>query len=141
MPRPDFSTLKKELLAAGISPRHTRRALTEIDEHFDDIVDEAVADGLDRADAERLAVQAIGDLSEVAHAMAEQPELKSWAWHYPRLALIVYPLACVAALPAIPVRAGVEHAPQIGRWIMCLALGAFVTALMFLVLQLSILLA
>ena len=141
MSRPDFRKLRRQLIEAGISPRRTHRAIGELNDHFDDIVDAAIADGHDRAAAEGMAMEAMGDLSEVTAAMARQPELKSWAWHHPRLALLVYPLACLAALPAVPVIAGVQHAAEIGRWLTCLALGAFVTALMFLVLQLSILLA
>ncbi|MDX1506871.1 MAG: hypothetical protein R3358_01240 [Woeseiaceae bacterium] len=141
MSRPDFGILRKQLLEAGISPRRTYRAITELNDHFDDIVDAAMADGRSRAEAERIATEALGELSEVSAAMAQQPQLKSWAWHHPRLALLVYPLACLAALPAVPLIAGVQHASEIGRWLTCLALGAFVTALMFLVLQLSILLA
>lgn len=141
MSRPDFGILRRELLEAGISPRRTHRAITELNDHFDDIVDAAMADGHNRSDAELMAMEALGELSEVTAGMARQPELKSWAWHHPRLALFVYPLACLAALPAVPVIAGVQHASEIGRWLTCLALGAFVTALMFLVLQLSIILA
>ena len=141
MSRPDFSKLRRQLIEAGISPRRTHRAIGELSDHFDDIVEASMSDGLTRADAERVAMDTLGELSAVTAAMARQPELKSWAWHHPRLALLVYPLACLAALPAVPVIAGVQHASEIGRWLTCLALGAFVTALMFLVLQLSILLA
>ena len=70
--------------------------------------------------------------------MRQQPGLKSWAWRYPRVAMLVYPLACVAALPAVPIIAGVRHAPHVIRWAACLFIGAFVTAAMFLLLQLSI---
>ena len=54
------------------------------------------------------------------------------------LALIVYPLACFVALPAVPVIAGVQHASEVGRWLTGLLLGGLVTATMFLVLQLAI---
>ena len=141
MSRPDFGNLSRQLIEAGISPRHTHRAISELRDHFDDFVDDAMSEGHTRAEAERMATAALGELSDVSEAMAKQPELKSWAWHHPKLALFVYPLACLVALPAVPVIAGVQHASEIGRWLACLALGAFITALMFLVLQLSIILA
>jgi len=138
MPRPNFIELRSELLRSGISPTHVYRALTELDEHFEDLVDAGVADGYERIAAETHAIDVLGDLGEVSSAMRRQPELRSWAWRHPRLAMLVYPLACVAALPAVPVIAGVQHASQIARWAICLLVGGFVTALMFLVLQLSI---
>jgi hypothetical protein len=138
MPRPNFTGLRNELLQSGISPGHVYRAITELDEHFEDLVDAGLADGRKRLAAETHALEALGNLSEVSSAMRQQPELRSWAWRHPRLAMFVYPLACVAALPAVPVIAGVQHASQIARWTICLLIGGFVTALMFLVLQLSI---
>ncbi len=138
MPRPDLSSLRRELLGSGIAPRHVHRAVIEIDEHFDDLVAEGLDDGRDRHTAEFTALETLGDLAYVAEAMRNQPALKSWAWRYPHLARVVYPLACVVALPAVPVIAGVQHASLIFRWAACLLIGGFVTAFMFLVLQLSI---
>ncbi len=138
MPRPNFTGLRRELLRSGISPRHVYRAITELDEHFEDLVHAGLEDGRERVVAERNAMDALGDLGAVSRAMRHQPELKGWAWRHPRLAMFIYPLACIAALPAVPVIAGVQHAPQIARWAICLLVGGFVTALMFLVLQLSI---
>ncbi len=138
MPRPDLSSLSRELLRSGISPRHVHRAVTELDEHFDDLVEESLNDGFDRQAAEYAALEALGSLACVARAMRDQPALKSWAWRYPQLARLVYPLACVMALPAVPVIAGVQHASLVFRWAACLLIGGFVTASMFLVLQLSI---
>ncbi len=138
MPRPNFIELRNELLQSGISPGHVFRAITELDEHFEDLVHAGLEDGRERSVAERNAMDALGDLGEVSRAMQQQPELKGWAWRHPRLAMIIYPLACVAVLPAVPVIAGVQHASQIARWVICLLVGGFVTAFMFLMLQLSI---
>lgn len=140
MRKPDFRQFKTTMLEAGIAPRHARRAVIEIREHYEDIVDARVADGQSRDDAERVATQDIGDLAEIAQAMSAYPELRCWALRFPRLAVVVYPLTCLALLPVAPVFAGVAHAPQVARWSMSLLLGALVTAMMFLVLQLSILL-
>ncbi len=138
MPRPNFIGLRRELLHSGISPRHVYRAITELDEHFEDLVYAGLEDGRERIVAERHAMDALGDLGEVSRAMRHQPELKGWAWRHPHLAMFIYPLACIAALPAVPVIVGVQHAPQIARWAICLLVGGVVTALMFLALQLSI---
>lgn len=138
MPRPDFTVLRKNLIEAGLGPRHVHRTISELDDHFDDIVEASLEDGLSLTDAEQRAMQSLGDFNDIARAMDACPDLKSWAWHFPKLALLVYPLACVAALPAAPLIAGAQNAPQLGRWLTCLLLGGLVTASMFLVLQLSI---
>lgn len=138
MPRPNLGELRDELLGSGISPSHVYRAVTEINEHFEDLVDAGIEGGRERPEAERFALDALGDLNGIAQAMREHPELKSWAWRHPKLALLVYPLACVAALPALPLVAGVQNAAVIARWAVCLMLSGFLTAFLFLMLQLSI---
>ncbi|MDH3748214.1 MAG: permease prefix domain 1-containing protein [Gammaproteobacteria bacterium] len=138
MPRLNVAALRNELLRAGISPTHVRRTLTELNEHFEDLVDERLIAGCDRDEAEQQALQSLGPMTDVATAMLDQPQLKSWAWRWPRVAVVVYPLACVAALPVVPLIVGVEHAESITRWTLGLLLAALVTATMFLVLQLAI---
>ena len=59
MPRPDFGGLQARLLRSGLSPRHVWRTITELDEHFDDLVDEAVANGAGVQVAERRALRAV----------------------------------------------------------------------------------
>ena len=138
MPRPDFEHFVHELRRAGIAERHIRRAELELSEHFDDLVEDAMRNGHDLCDAELRAAETLGDLDVVGEAIRSQPDLRSWALRWPRLALVVYPLACVAALPAAPVVVGVQNAPALARWATCLLLGGLVTATMLLVLQLSI---
>lgn len=136
--RPDFGGLQGHLLRSGLSPRHVRRTITELDEHFDDLVDEAVANGAGVQAAERRALQDLGDLHQIAAVIDERPELRSWAFHHPRIAVLLYPLACLAVLPAVPLIAGVTNATYLGRWMACAALSGVVTASIMLLLQLSI---
>ena len=138
MPRPDFEQFARNLRRAGIAERHVRRAELELRDHFDDLVEGAIQDGNDQAGAESWAANQLGDLATVGEAIRERPELRTWAFRWPRLALVCYPLACVAALPAAPVIAGVQNAPLLARWAACLFLGGLVTATILLVLQLSI---
>jgi len=138
MPRPDVTALRNDLLTAGISPQHVYRAVTELDEHFDDLVEAHIEEGISRLNAEKMALRTLGDLEHVTNAMREHGELKSWAWRHPRIALVVYPLACIAALPVLPMRAGFDNAGVIGRWVACLVVSGLLTALLLLVLQLTI---
>ncbi len=138
MRRPDFGEFRGRLLRLGVAPRNVRRVVLELTDHYDDLVDDAVAAGMPSADAERQAHKELGDLGMIATEIAARPELRGWAWQHPRLALVFYPIACVAVLPAVPLIAGVAHAPAVARWAGGVLLGGLVTATMLLVLQLVI---
>ena len=106
MRRPDFDAFRSGLLRSGVAPRNVDRAVLELGEHFDDLVEEAIAAGMSRSDAEDRARDELGDLELIAGEIAARPELRSWAWQHPRLAVVCYPLACMAVLPAVPLSAG-----------------------------------
>lgn len=140
MREPDFSALTNELLRMGITPRHVHRAVTELRDHYDDLVDAAVDTGANSKAARRIASLQLGSIEQFAAEMSSHRELKTWSFRYPRLAVVVYPLACLAVLPGIPVFAGVAHRSALMRWGTSLLAAGLVTALMLLVLQLSIIL-
>lgn len=138
MRRPDFGEFRTHLLRSGVAPRNVRRAVMELTDHYDDLVDDAVATGMTPVDAELQACKELGDLEMIAAEIAARPELRGWAWQHPRLALVVYPLACIAVLPAVPLIASVAHAPTVVRWASGVLLGGVVTATMLLAMQLVI---
>lgn len=138
MPRPDFESLREELTRSGIASRDVRRTIAELHDHFDDIVDAALERGDHRAAAEVEALRELGDISDLARAFSERRELKGWAYRYPRVALVVYPLTLLAVLPVAPIIAGAAHAQQVARWGMSVFLGGLITATTLLVLQLFI---
>ena len=134
----DLSQLRSRLLRWGVAPRHVRRTVNELEDHFEDLVEQELDNGLDRLAARESALTALGSVEDIADAVRAQPELRSWAFRYPRIAAVVYPLTYLAVLPAAPVFAGYAHATLIARWIACLFLSAIITAGMFLFLQLAI---
>lgn len=138
MPAPDWTALRRSLLVAGTAPSVVDRTLLELEDHFMDLVEAATAGGAARAEAERGAIEQLGGIAVLAEAVNRRGELKSWAWRWPRVACVVYPVACVIALPAAPIIAGVEHADAVGRWLGGIVVAALVTASIFLALQLSI---
>ena len=89
-------------------------------------------------DTQQQAIDALGDLQSIAAEMRSRPELRGWAFRYPHVAVVIYPLLCLALLPAIPVVAGVAYVPQLARWAACMRLSGIITAGMLLLLQLSI---
>ena len=138
MPRPDFDTLRDELLRAGVAPLHARRAVDELDDHFEDLLLDRLEAGVPRDAAEREACRQLGDLAVVAEGMRSNPDLRSWAWRWPKIALLVYPLACAAALPAVPFLGDAGYRDSVARWMTGMLLAGLFTASMFLVLQLAI---
>ena len=139
MHEPEFRVLAERLIEAGIAPKHVRRTVAEIRDHYDDLVEAGVEQGLQRDRAQERALQQLGQVDDLVQEMAAHPELRSWASRYPRMAIVVYPLACLVALPAVPVPIGVANASLLMRWGASLVAAGLVTAGMLLILQLSIL--
>jgi hypothetical protein len=139
MREPDFNRLAQRLLQSGIAPRHAHRAVNEIRDHYADLVDAAMDDGASSQSARQLAASRLGRMDDLVNAMSARRELKTWAFRFPRAAIVIYPLACLAALPAVPVVAGIANAPVIARWGASLLAAGMFTAALLLLLQLSIL--
>jgi hypothetical protein len=134
----DLSGLRKELLRSGIAPRHVRRTVDELSDHYEDLVEHELTGGATRLEAHARASEILGEIGDIGAAVRARPELRSWAFRFPRVAAFVYPLTFLALLPAAPVFLGYAHATYLARWVACLFLGAVVTAAMFLFLQLAI---
>lgn len=140
MREPDFNVLATKLLKSGIAPRHAYRTVNELRDHYDDLVDAAVDEGASSKVARQRAAAELGEMDEFVTQMSSRRELKTWAFRYPEVAVVIYPLACLAVLPAIPVFAGIAHRTTILRWGASLLAAGIVTALMLLIMQLSIIL-
>ena len=126
---------EQELRKSGIAPRHIRRTLLELADHADDLFNEALMSGKSEKQASQYAIRELGDPKQLAAAAGAQPGLRSWAYRFPQLALVVYPLIWVAVAPIV---VGVQYAPTVARLCACFVLSALVTASMILILQLSI---
>lgn len=139
MREPNFNRLAQRLLQSGIAPRHAHRAVNEIRDHYDDLVDAALDGGASSRNARQLAASQLGSMDDLVAAMNARRELKTWAFRFPHAAIVIYPLACLAVLPAVPVFAGIANASIIARWGASLLAAGLFTAALLLVLQLSIL--
>jgi len=139
MPEPNFGQLAQRLLDKGIQPRIVRRAVGELRDHYDDLVIAAQRDGMNEMRARDRAASQLGEPDLIVTAMSAQRALRSWPFRYPRVAVVIYPLACLLLLPAAPVVAGMSHASAVVRWGTSLLIAGIFTASLLLVLQLSIL--
>jgi len=140
MPDRDLDKLRTQLLESGVLPGHVARLVSELSDHYDDLEADAMRDGLSREAARKRAAARMGDTTLIVEHVLCEPELKCWFYRYPRLARVAMPMAYCLLLPAAPFFAGVAHAPAIGRWLACLTLSGLVTATMFLLMQIAIVL-
>jgi hypothetical protein len=114
------------------------RAVAELRDHFDDIESEAADSGLSREAAVTRATERVGAIDAIAREYVGRPEMRCWFYRYPQLARLVLPVAYALMLPALPIHAGIKHAPSMGKWCASLLLGGVVTTSMLLFLHLTI---
>ena len=138
MPEPNFENLHCHLLNAGVSPRFVRRTLTELRDHYDDLKLDIVGQGVSVQEAAHIAGRQLGKLDVIAAQVTSRKELRRWSYRYPLMGRLALPLLCVVALPIAPLMAGANHAQALVRWGAILMLSAFITASLFLAMQLSI---
>jgi len=84
-------SLRERLLSAGVAPRHVRRFLRELDDHFDDALRAELAKGADLASARAAAWGRLGTEDSLAQSVIERPELRSTAARFPALVFGVGP--------------------------------------------------
>jgi hypothetical protein len=91
-----FNELRERLLRAGVAPRHVRRYLTELADHWTDLTGEEERAGRSRADAESAALVRLGGIDDVARAMIEQRHFQSWCVRAPWAVFGLAPLFLLA---------------------------------------------
>jgi hypothetical protein len=94
---PLFGNLRETLLKGGVAPRHVRRYLDELRDHLDDLTAMERQSGHDGGQAAARARVRLGGDRELAAAMLEQKQFRSWAHRAPWLVfLLLPPLAAIA---------------------------------------------
>ena len=96
MPQPRFDRLSERLLTAGVAPRHVRRYVRELGDHFDDLVGEEKAGGAARELAETRALSRLGNDDDLADAMLSRPELRSLTSRFPWAVFGIGPVVMIA---------------------------------------------
>ena len=70
MRNPEFNALRDAMLAAGVAPRHATRTTHELRDHYDDLVQERLANGEQVAAARNHAAEALGEMDDIVAAMS-----------------------------------------------------------------------
>lgn len=111
-----FDHLREPLLRAGISPRHVKRYLTELAEHYDDAIHDEERRGASHAEAEHAARARLGDDEHLVESALARPELRSVAARFPGLIFGAGPVLSYIALIvgitlAVANVVGIPHGP------------------------------
>ena len=93
-----FSELREELLRAGVAPRKIRRAVLEIESHFQQLVDEEVARGSSDHYARSEAHRLLGSNQTLVQHYAARPEFRAWSRRWPAVWFTLVALAAYLAL-------------------------------------------
>lgn len=112
MPTP-FDPLRTRLRQQGIARRHIDRYLAELADHIDDIVAAELARGVPPEAALRTAQARLGQVDDLAGAMAAHPRLRSWVARAP---WAVLPGAALLSLMAAYLLVGVAIAACVARF-------------------------
>ena len=91
-----FHELRERLLRAGVAPRHVRRYVTELTDHLADLTVEEERAGRSRTDAESAALVRLGGMDDLARAMIEQRQFRSWSVRVPWAVFGLTPLLLLA---------------------------------------------
>lgn len=97
MPLPRFDRLTERLLHAGVAPRHVRRYVAELRDHFEDLVRAETAGAATRDVAETTARARLGSDNDLAETMLARPDLRSLMARYPWAVFGLAPAALVLA--------------------------------------------
>lgn len=73
-----FHELRECLLRAGVAPRHVRRYLSELADHFADLIAEEQRAGRNLCEAQSAALARLGKTEDLAQALIEQRRFRSW---------------------------------------------------------------
>lgn len=92
-----FLELRERLLRSGVAPRHVRRYITELREHWADLVAGEECSGKSQADAEMAAFARLGNMDDLATAMIAQRQLHSWSARAPWVMFSLGPLLVLGA--------------------------------------------
>jgi hypothetical protein len=98
MPDRRFGELREALLRAGVAAPNVRRAVVEIESHFNELMDEALARGESRERARAGAHALLGADPVLIRRYADQRELQAWSSRWPAIWFTALPLICFLAL-------------------------------------------
>jgi hypothetical protein len=95
-----FQELKRALIRRGVAVRYAKRAALEIEAHYGDLLEQALARGDSPEQASRCAHEALGTNDVLIERFASRKELQSWSHRWPA-GYAVAPVLCFGGLCAV----------------------------------------
>lgn len=95
-----FNELREALLRAGVGTRHVRRAVLEIENHCQQLIDEERGRGASDHDARIEAHRRLGTNQVLVQRYAERPDLHAWSRRWPSIWFVLLPLVAYLAISA-----------------------------------------
>lgn len=111
-----LESLRLELLSSGVAPRYVERTIEELEDHYVDLENAALACGLSLDEAARCAREALGGERALVAAILARPELLTFSTRWPRVAHCLHSAATLGTLPGLPLLYCLEHRPELARW-------------------------
>ncbi len=97
-----FEVVAEQLLKGGVAPRHVRRYIGELDDHFTQLTAQLQRGGYDIEQARLRARIRLGDDTQLVSAMLELPGIRAWSARVPWLVFSAIPPAMTFILFVIP---------------------------------------
>jgi len=97
-----FDSVAERLLKGGVAPRHVRRYIRELEDHFSELTTQLHRSGCEIKEVQLQARARLGDDAELASAMLELPQLRTWSARIPWLIFSTIPPAIAYIAFAIP---------------------------------------
>jgi hypothetical protein len=97
-----FEAIAEQLLKGGVAPRHVRRYIGELDDHFAQLTAQLQRGGCDVEEARLQARTRLGDDAQLVSAMLELPGIRAWSARAPWLIFSALPPAMTFAMFVIP---------------------------------------
>lgn len=88
MPKPALDTVaevRRRLLRKGFARSYANRTAAELREHWEDLVDEAIRQGLNRQEAAAQANERLGESAALAEELSASMQSSSWFGRFPTL--------------------------------------------------------
>jgi hypothetical protein len=97
-----FEPVAEELLRGGVAPRHVRRYIGELDDHFAQLTAQLHRGGCGLEEAKLRARTRLGDDAQLVSAMLDVPGIRAWSARVPWLVFSAIPPAMTFIMFAIP---------------------------------------
>ena len=93
----NWRSIRYQLLKGGIAPSDTVRTIRELKEHYSDLINRAIEDGISEREAEQRASLALGDEQTLVAEFLNKPELRSFSSRHPKVSYLLGPTTTALA--------------------------------------------